>query len=117
MNIIKKRPKFAILNGKEVIPLESNDAVSWCKQFKEETRIVRRTEIWPGIRVSTVFMGLNHNYMPYGDDIWFETMIFGGFLNEYQERYSTHEAAEKGHKKALIRAILTWPLFLFRRWK
>ena len=28
-------------------------------------------------------------------------MIFGGIHHDYQERYSTWEEAEKGHKRAL----------------
>ena len=52
------------------------------------------------VRVSTVFLGLDHN-LDGGKPILFETMIFGGRHDGYQERYSTWEEAEKGHKKAL----------------
>lgn len=31
----------------------------------------------------------------------FETMIFGGEHDQYQERYSTWDEAEAGHKRAI----------------
>lgn len=58
-----------------------------------------------GIRVSTVFLGVDHNF--FGDGrrpIVFETMIFGGPHDGYQERYATWEEAEVGHRRALLLA-------------
>jgi len=52
------------------------------------------------IRVSTVFLGLDHQYFA-GPPILFETMIFHGPLNEYQERYETWDEASKGHDIAV----------------
>jgi hypothetical protein len=61
--------------------------------------------------VSTVFLALDHRY--YGDSgppIVFETMIFGGKHDQYQERYETYPEALEGHRKALklarIKAIV-----------
>ena len=53
-----------------------------------------------GVRVSTVFLGLDHNW---GDDppVLWETMIFGGNQEGYQELYTSLEEAVEGHKKAL----------------
>jgi len=51
------------------------------------------------ITVSTVFLGMDHNW-GYGPPILFETMIFGGKYNEEMWRYCTWEEAEEGHKKA-----------------
>ena len=50
--------------------------------------------------ISTVFLGLNHNCGD-GPPILFETMVFGGEFDGYQDRYSTWEEAEEGHKKAV----------------
>jgi len=52
------------------------------------------------IKVSTVFLGLNHNFGD-GPDLWFETMIFGGINDGWQDRYSTREQALIGHQKAI----------------
>lgn len=53
-----------------------------------------------GCRVSTVFLGLDHRWDTDGDPLVFETMIFGGINDQYQERYATYEAAEAGHREA-----------------
>lgn len=52
------------------------------------------------VLVSTVFLGLNHRWGG-GPPLIFETMIFGGEHDEYQERYSTWQEAEAGHKRAV----------------
>ena len=54
----------------------------------------------PTIFVSTVFLGLDHAWNSDVPVLW-ETMIFGGEHDQYQERYTSHEDALEGHKKAL----------------
>ena len=46
--------------------------------------------------VSTVFLGIDHNFGE-GKPLLFETMVFGGKLDEETERYSTWEEAVEGH--------------------
>lgn len=57
-------------------------------------------DIIKGVRISTVFLGLDHGF---GSDepILFETMIFGGRYADYQERYKTFLKAMEGHDKAV----------------
>lgn len=55
-------------------------------------------------RVSTVFLGLDHNFFGNGDPIVFETMIFGGPLDSEQWRYATYSDAERGHQEAVAAA-------------
>jgi len=43
------------------------------------------------VRVSTVFLGLDHSWLGYGKPVLWETMIFGGKHNGFQERYSSYE--------------------------
>lgn len=53
------------------------------------------------VRVSTVFLGLDHAYGG-GKPILWETMIFGGENDQgYQERYASYEQAIEGHQKAI----------------
>lgn len=52
------------------------------------------------VHVSTVFLGLDHRFGE-GEPILFETMIFGGKHDEYQERYCTWNEAAEGHKRAI----------------
>lgn len=56
-----------------------------------------------GKRISTVFLGLCHNFNPRGGTpIVFETMVFEGDKSDiYQERYSTYKQAEDGHQRAI----------------
>jgi hypothetical protein len=49
------------------------------------------------VEVSTVWLGLDHNWWPDGPIKIFETMIFGGDLDLEQWRYSTEEEALVGH--------------------
>lgn len=50
------------------------------------------------VHVSTVWIGLNHNWGS-GAPLIFETMIFGGVNDQYQERYATEEQALAGHER------------------
>jgi len=59
-------------------------------------------EIIDGKRVSTVFIGLTYNFDPFSHvPIVFETMVFDNKHGIYQDRYSTWQEAEEGHKKAV----------------
>lgn len=53
------------------------------------------------ITVSTVFLGMDHNFNFSGKPILFETMIFGIENDSYQTRCSTWEEAIEMHKKAV----------------
>lgn len=81
----------------------------WFGEHKEE-RIMKQTRVF-GIWVSTIFLGLNHNFFG-NEPLIFETMIFGGTLDQYQDRYSTKEQALRGHREAVWKVIKTLPLSL-----
>lgn len=55
------------------------------------------------IRVSTVFLGVDHDFGGKGPPILYETMVFGGTdeTERDQWRYSTRSEAEAGHAQAL----------------
>jgi hypothetical protein len=53
------------------------------------------------IRISTVFLGLNHN-SGRGRPLLFETMISGGKHDGFQRRCSTKKQALKGHLEAVV---------------
>lgn len=74
------------------------DLMTWARMFENGSRVVRKSTVC-GIDVSTVFLGLNHQYGD-GPPLLFETMIFGGEHDQYQERYSTWGEAEAGHEAA-----------------
>ena len=57
------------------------------------------------IRVSTVFLGLDHNFFGEGPPLLYETMVFGGDLHQYCDRTSTREEAMKAHEEALEKVL------------
>ena len=92
-----------ILVGKK--PVLCNDIHVWANFFGDNARTVRKTEIGNKM-VSTVFLGLDHNFMTDGPPILFETMIFSNDSfkvddkdDGFQVRYSTWEEAEAGHER------------------
>ena len=92
--------KYYILD--ERVPVGVPDPLEWAKFFEEaDRRRVAVTELPGAVRVSTVFLGLDHNWSLEGPPILFETMIFGGPHDEYQERYATWGEAEAGHARAV----------------
>lgn len=90
--------KNYILEGKT--PVLVDNIIDWANYYGSSNRHVDNTYLEDGTHISTVFLGLDHSFGD-GPPILFETMIFGGPEDEYQERYSTWEEAEEGHKKAV----------------
>ena len=78
--------------------------MEWVDQFQGSNRIVAQTDVAKDIQVSTVFLGLDHQWGD-GPPLLFETMIFGGAHDQFQQRYSTWDQAEAGHRAALKLAI------------
>lgn len=82
-----------ILKDRKAVPA---DLMTWARMLESgESRNVANTMIG-GIRVSTVFLGLDHSFGG-GPPLLFETMVFGGPLDQDQDRYTTWEQAEAGH--------------------
>ena len=104
---------FAILNEEHNV-IFTSDITEFAQFFEQtEKRIVARTQI-SGLLVSTVFLGINHGFLPGQQPLWFETMVFAdedramppeveALLTKWretqQERYSTWREAEEGHKR------------------
>jgi len=94
-----------VLKGKT--PVEEKDAVKWGKFHHEDKnrRIGHDTKlISTEVRVSTVFLGIDHGFGE-GPPVLFETMVFGGEFDQEQERYCTWDQAEKGHKRWVGKAL------------
>ncbi len=96
--------QYILKNKKAVL---CDDTFEWGKMFEGQDRVVGKTIIegWErDIRVSTVFLGLDHSYGS-GPPLLFETMVFDGELDQECDRYTTWEQAEKGHKKMVERVM------------
>ena len=88
--------KFYVLdeNGE---PKAEPDPKGWGKWFYGMDRHIGKTEIGK-VLVSTVFLGIDHGFHPGRPPVLFETMVFGGPLDQEQERYETKAQAEQGHR-------------------
>jgi len=83
-------------------PVRCDDIRDWAATM-ERDRTVRR-DVVGDVQVSTVFLGIDHNWWE-GPPLLFETMVFGGPLDEETERYSTWDEAEAGHAAMLARVL------------
>jgi len=52
-------------------------------------------------RISTIWLGLDHQWQENSLPLLFETMVFKDGCEIYRDRYSTWQEAEEGHKKAI----------------
>lgn len=84
-------------NGNPV-PADLDTWAKWYETNRESRRVA--LDEFDNIRVSTVFLALNHNWGD-GPPLLFETMVFGGKMDEYMRRYSTRKEAENGHKEVV----------------
>lgn len=85
-----------ILEGKT--PIKCENMIEWSKYMSEHDRAVKFSK-FENASVSTVFLGLDHQFGD-GEPLVFETMIFGGEHDLYQDRYATWDEAVEGHKYA-----------------
>lgn len=89
--------EFYILEGKETVKVSGLE--EWARRMELDNRHVAVTEIAPGVAVSTVFLGIDHQHFR-GPPLLFETMVFNDYgENGTQERYSTWDEAEAGHAR------------------
>lgn len=96
------------LEGRIAVPSQTfEEHLRWELETPHEKKIVGK-EFIKGVEVSTVFFPHNMNIRG-GLPLVFETMIFGGTLDDYQTRYSTWEEAEKGHAAAVARVMALPP--------
>lgn len=96
-----------ILNG-EGKPMLEPDLMTWAQWYQTAERHVADTNV-ENVRISTVFLGLDHNYGWPGPPVLYETMIFDAEGEEFDTiRYCTKEEALVGHERQVrkVRAAL-----------
>lgn len=106
-------PQHAILTEDgEVQPCSLLTWAYWLEQ-KRAQRIIKQEDLPHGYWISTVFLGLNHQYAPHAPPLWFECMVFEpsdgkpssltGKVHKLGpeatcQRYSTLKEAKAGHE-------------------
>lgn len=90
-----------ILNG-QGDPVPEPDTIRWAQWFEGSTnqRRIAFTQIEERVKVSTVFLGLDHGWEG-GPPVLWETMIFGGKHDSDMWRYTSKDDALIGHDYAV----------------
>ena len=81
-------------------PVHEPDLVKFGGFLASNAKCLRQDMLSNGTYVSTAFIGIDYRSPP---RLW-ETKIFGGPHDQYQDRYTTREGALAGHEKALALA-------------
>jgi hypothetical protein len=86
---------------------EPISAKKWSRTLGNER--VRRVALYDDgvVAVSTVWLGLDHNYSGSGPPLIFETMVYGGVFDREQERYATEAQALVGHHRWVSNVLKT----------
>ena len=94
--------KYILVDGK---PVKCENIAEWGQWFEKDDRKIDHTIISDtgDEYVSTVFLGLDHSFGD-GPPILFETMVFGGPLDQEMDRYATMEEAQAGHLVMVAKA-------------
>lgn len=81
-------------------PMDFEQWVGWTERRDMDYKRVAETTVgntW----ISTVWIGLNYDWSRKGPPLIFETMIFGGPMNEETWRWSTEAEALAGHEEVV----------------
>lgn len=100
-----------ILRGTE--PVSCPNVMEWGQWMEDNRSVIASDEVVPGVRVSTIFLGLDHNHGE-GPPILFETMVFGGEHDHEQQRYHTWDEAIKGHAWMVVQCLTDSSLSISR---
>jgi hypothetical protein len=104
---------YALVNRS---PMPIDDPISWAHEMVKRGMCKQTTGVDPwrvdetvigDARVSTVSIGLDHRFVGEGPPIVFETMLFGGKHDQYQDRCATWDEAEAAHQRvvAMVRQL------------
>lgn len=86
-------------------PIPETDLIKWAMWLESSDRQVARDTVGDS-EVSTVFLGIDHNFSRDGNPILWETMVFGGELDQDQARCSgSREQAEAMHREMKDKVI------------
>jgi hypothetical protein len=89
--------KYVLDANGEAVPATFEQWANWMETAGDTRRL--GNDLIGDVHVSTVFLGLDHSFSD-GPPVLWETMIFGGEHDQYQERYTSREDALAGHERA-----------------
>lgn len=102
--MLKPELDYWILEGKTPVRVR---LLTWAKWMQEDhsKKILKKTIILCG-QVSTIFLGIDHSFLPDSEPILFESMVFGGVHDGKICRYSTWDEAMFGHDKLVSESLM-----------
>lgn len=84
-------------------PIATDDVLEWSRWWATANRSVAQDKDEAagadGVMVSTVFLGLDHNFNLSGPPVLWETLVFGGPLDGEMWRWTSLEDALIGHQE------------------
>ncbi len=96
-------------------PVRTRDVIAWGRWFEDiSNRQVARTDV-PGGYVSTVFLGVDHNFGSSGPPVLFETVAFINEEAAEQERTCTWPEAVAQHNYTVLRMRMRGKAYKPRR--
>lgn len=99
-----ERPMYYVLFHGQPVP--EMDFLRWMAWMATEPPDLRVAEDFVGeTRISTIFLGMDHNHDREGPPILYETMVFTGKMDGEMWRYSTKEQAQNGHEQVVLMVI------------
>jgi len=103
--------RFFKLEGKVAVPVSSGELMQWLSSDPNRSvQLDEFTSAGVSVRVSTSFlMGVNHRWVENAEPLLFETLVFGGAMDQSQWRYSTWEQAEAGHQVVIEQLLREMP--------
>lgn len=81
-------------------PVKVPTLMDWAMTFSDPQNKIANDQVGDA-SVSTVFLGIDHNFFGDGPPVLFETMVFVGKGDGQMKRYASYDDAERGHKETL----------------
>jgi len=88
---------YILENGVVTEEPDMNRWMIWCAKNESHVNLTKVAEY----TISTIFLGIDHNFSSEGPPVVFETMLFGENLNEKMVRTSTLKEAKQCHRDAV----------------
>lgn len=88
-------------------PREEPDVLTWARWFQRADRQVACTPLSETAYVSTVFLGLDHQFGD-GPPVLWETMAFGMLAGD-ERQYTSREDAIVGHEQVVAELRTLYP--------
>lgn len=99
----KYRTEGKYILDKQGNPIEETNLFTWADWMENHSRVLKQNRVGDFL-ISTVFLGLDHNFDG-GIPILYETMVFRNGDSVDTERYETKDQALEGHERFISQYV------------